>query len=372
MANVKIKAPVYLQARVAKLRQALAPLKLSALLITAVPDVSYITGFEGDDAVAIVTATTVWLVSDTRFSEQIQRECPWVRAVMRSGGMSAMLGQMIATAGWPRVGVQAEAMTLKQKTDLVKNLGKKPATKLVPVTNVIAELRHIKDDVELAITRQAVAIAEQGFIALLPQIVPGMTENECASLLAHEMRKRGAAGTSFDTIIGARTNSSLPHYRPGQVAFRSREALLIDWGARYKGYCSDLTRMVFIGGVPPIYKKIYPVVLEAQLAAIAAIAPGKTGKEVDAAARDLITKAGYGPQFGHGTGHSVGREIHESVSLSRLGQITLKPGMIVTVEPGIYLPGMGGVRIEDDVLVTAHGYEVLSTLPKDMAGAVLH
>ena len=185
------------------------------------------------------------------------------------------------------------------------------------------------------------------------------------------MRRRGALNSSFDSIVGAGVNGSLPHYRPGNVKLTANSPLLVDWGARYKGYCSDLTRCLFFGHVAPQMREIYQIVLDAQLAAIAAIKPGAHGKKVDKAARDVIEKAGYGEKFGHGTGHGLGRDIHESISLSKLSTTVLEPGMVITVEPGIYLPGVGGVRIEDDVLVTRNGHRVLSSLPKDLASAEL-
>jgi Xaa-Pro aminopeptidase len=171
--------------------------------------------------------------------------------------------------------------------------------------------------------------------------------------------------------VAAGANGSLPHYRPGEVRLQKNTALLVDWGAKAFGYCSDLTRMIFVGSIPPAMGEIYRVVLEAQLAAIEAVKPGKTGKQVDKVARDIISKAGFGDKFGHGLGHGIGRDIHEAISLSRLSTTTLKPGMVVTVEPGIYLPGVGGVRIEDDVLVTETGCRVLSRLKKDLESAKL-
>ena len=171
--------------------------------------------------------------------------------------------------------------------------------------------------------------------------------------------------------MAAGANGSLPHYRPGGVKLKSNMALLVDWGARAAGYVSDLTRMVFVGSIPPAIEEIYGIVLDAQVAAIAAIKPGKLMRDVDKVARDIITKAGYGEKFGHGLGHGIGRDIHETIALNKLSKLKLKPGMIVTVEPGIYLPGVGGVRIEDDVLVTETGYRVLSQLPKSMESAKL-
>jgi Xaa-Pro aminopeptidase len=240
---------------------------------------------------------------------------------------------------------------------------------MIPVSEIIIKLRHIKDDREIAITEKAITIAQDAFLAVKKAIRAGQSENEIAGLLGYEMRKGGALNSSFDSIVGAGPNGSLPHYRPGDVKLQPNSPLLVDWGARYRGYCSDLTRVLFLGKVPGRIREIYRIVLEAQLAAIAAIRPGAHGKLVDKAARDIITKAGYGKQFGHGTGHGLGRDIHENISLSRLSTTTLEPGMIITVEPGIYLPGLGGVRIEDDVLVTANGHRVLSSLPKDIDSA---
>ncbi|HEX7010598.1 MAG TPA: M24 family metallopeptidase, partial [Phycisphaeraceae bacterium] len=188
----------------------------------------------------------------------------------------------------------------------------------------------------------------------------------------YQMRKLGADGPSFPTIVAADASASLPHAIPGPRKLRKNGIVLIDWGARWGGYCSDLTRVVALGRMPPKLREIYQIVLDAQLAAIDAIAPGKPLKEVDAAARRLIERAGYGRQFGHSLGHGIGLDIHEMPTLSpRSDKGELEPGHVVTVEPGIYLPGIGGVRIEDDVLVTPRGAQVLSRLPKDLKSAMI-
>jgi len=184
-----------------------------------------------------------------------------------------------------------------------------------------------------------------------------------------ELRSRGASNSSFPVIVAAAANSSLPHYRPGETLVQRDQPLLIDWGALVKGYCSDLTRTLMIGRVSPQMKKIYNIVLEAQMAAIDFLRPGVTTMQADKIAREVIEKAGFGKQFGHGLGHGIGRDIHELPTLRKTGvEEELRPGMIVTVEPGIYLPGEGGVRIEDDVLITHSGCEVLSSLDKSFEG----
>jgi len=371
-------AAAHIGARLANLRQKMAHAHIPALFVTNPQDVSYLTGFEGDDSFLIVTEDRAVLISDSRYEEQIAREAPWLKTRIRTKGILLETAKVLKSLKIRKLGVQEESLTLRQLADLKDNLKGGKTYKLVPVHEIVMGLRHIKDEVEIQITEEAIRIAEQALLAIRSQLRPGLSENEIASLLVHEMRKRGATGPSFDTIVALGANGSLPHYRPGEVARGERgeggagakgEALLIDWGARYRGYCSDLTRVWFIGSIPPPLGEIYRVVLDAQIAAIAAIKPGRTGRQIDQIARGIIAKAGYGKQFGHGLGHGVGRDIHEPISLSRLSKTRLVPGMIVTVEPGIYLPGIGGVRIEDDVLVTPTGCRVLSSLPKDLEWA---
>jgi Xaa-Pro aminopeptidase len=368
-------APPYLQARAGKVREALQTAKLDSLLITAFPDVSWLTGFEGDDSCVLLTQDRLILVSDSRYQEQISREvpaAPWARVVMRKKSILEEVARQAGKLKIHQIGVQSESLTLKAQAGLLEFF-KKARLKihLKPVADLIIKLRHIKDEQEITIMEEAIRIAEGAFDAVKGVIKPGMSENDIAGRLGFEMRKRGALNSSFDSIVAAGPNGSLPHYRPGNEKLLPNSPLLVDWGARHRGYCSDLTRVLLVGNVSAPIREIYEIVLEAQLAAIAAIKPGAHGKKVDRAARDVITKAGFGKQFGHGTGHGLGRDIHETISLSRLSTTVLEPGMIITVEPGIYLPGVGGVRIEDDVLVTATGHRVLSTLPKDLASAAL-
>jgi Xaa-Pro aminopeptidase len=214
-----------------------------------------------------------------------------------------------------------------------------------------------------------VAVAEEAFEAIRGEIEVGQTENHLAGLLVFELRSRGASNSSFPVIVAAGANSSLPHYRPGEVLVQRDQPLLFDWGAIYKGYCSDLTRTLLVGRVSDKIKEIYQIVFDAQRAAISFLRPGVTTHQADRVARDIIEKAGYGKEFGHGLGHGIGREIHELPSMNRHGRDEeLRPGMVVTVEPGIYVPGQGGVRIEDDVLITHSGCEVLSSLDRSFEG----
>ena len=243
---------------------------------------------------------------------------------------------------------------------------------MIPLNDVMVNLRKVKDNHEIQIIRQSIEIAESAYKAIRRQLKIGQTENQLAGRLIFEMRSRGASGTSFPPIIAAGSTSSLPHYRPADRPVKKNQPLLFDWGAVYKGYCSDLTRTLLIGKVSPRMKKIYEVTLEAQLTAISFLRPGATTRQADAAGRKVIEKAGFGKYFGHGLGHGLGRDIHELPYMRKTaGDEELTPGMVVTVEPGIYLPGEGGVRIEDDVLITATGREVLSSLEKSYADAVI-
>jgi Xaa-Pro aminopeptidase len=362
--------PDYILQRWNAARAQLKKPRADALLVTYYPDVSWLTGFEGDDSWALLTADTLWLISDFRYAEQIARECPWVNAVMRKKRLSEELIKICKKQKIRVLAVQEESMTLRQQA-AIQEFTRPAGIRLKPMADLLVQLRNIKDSHEIALIEQAVTIAEHSFEALKIHLKSGQTENEIAGLLVYEMRRRGASNASFDPIVAAGANGSLPHYRPGAVKLQNNSALLVDWGALFNGYRSDLTRMIFMGDPGRKIREIYQIVLEAQEAALAAIKPGVPGRKIDKIARDIITGAGYGKAFGHSLGHGVGRDIHEQVSLSQRGEVILQPGMVVTVEPGIYLPGTGGVRIEDDVLVTDSGCRVLSSLPKTLNSARL-
>jgi Xaa-Pro aminopeptidase len=347
---------------------------LDGLLLTTTPDLTYLTDFTGDDSVGILTAKDITIVTDFRYREQAQKEAGWVKLIVREGKMSDAVAEALRNAKLKRVGFEAGGATFGEIHAIDKAIekDKQKAIELVPLENVMVGIRKVKDDHEIALIRKSVEIAEEAYTALLDQIKPGLTENYLAGQLILELRSRGASDSSFPVIIAAGANSSLPHYRPGDAVVKRDSPLLIDWGAIYRGYCSDLTRTLMIGRVSARMKKIYGAVLEAQLAAINFLRPGVTTRQADRVARDIIDKAGFGEQFGHGLGHGIGLQIHELPALRKIGEEDeLRPGMIVTVEPGIYLPGEGGVRIEDDVLITHSGCEVLSSLDKTFEGCHL-
>lgn len=357
-------AKAYLKVRHQAVRTAMKHLKLDGMLLTHTPDLTYLTNFTGDDSIGLITAKGLHLVTDFRYAEQAQIEAGWLSTTLRQGKMSDAVADVITATGLKRIGFEANHATIGQMDQLINALKKRDNDiELVPLDDVMVNIRKVKDDTEIALIRKSVAIAEEAFNAVREQIKVGLNENYLAGLLVFELRSRGASDSSFPAIVAAGANSSLPHYRPGETLVQQDQPLLFDWGAMHKGYCSDLTRTLLVGHVDASIEEIYKIVLDAQQTAIQFLRPGVTTRQADTVARDVITKAGYGEKFGHGLGHGIGLEIHElPVLRARDGEEELRPGMIVTVEPGIYLPGIGGVRIEDDVLITHSGCEVLSTL----------
>lgn len=374
------RAKAYLKVRHKAVRDALKQLKLDGLLLTHPPDIAYLTNFTGDDSIGLITEKSLYLITDFRYHEQAQLEAGWLNISVREAHMADGVAKVLQEARCARVGFEANFTTFGQIDALNRAVTelKKKATNgdgqelaLVPLEDVMYNIRKVKDDNEIDLIRKSVVLAEEAFEAVRPEIKVGQTENWLAGQLIAELRSRGASSASFPVIVAAGANSSLPHYRPGDkdITLLKDQVVLLDWGAIYRGYCSDLTRTLVIGRVDPKIKEIYKVVLEAHGAAIKFMRPGVTSLQADRVARDIIDKAGYGKEFGHGLGHGIGREIHELPRMSQwAGEEELRPGMVVTVEPGIYLPGVGGVRVEDDVLITHSGCEVLSTLDRSFEG----
>ena len=362
------RAKAYLKVRHGAVRRAMKELKLDGLLLTHPPDLAYLTNFTGDDSVGLITEKDFFLATDFRFQEQAEIEAAWLKVRLRDAKMGDCLAATMAEAKCRRVGFEANFTTVGQIDALqtaLKADKRGAGIELVPLGDVMVNLRKVKDDHEVDLIRKSVAIAEEAFDVLRDAIKVGEKENYLAGLLEFELRSRGASGASFKTIVATGANSSLPHYRPQEVAVQRDQPLLIDWGAVHKGYCSDLTRTLLVGRCSPRIKKVYQVVYEAQMAAIEFLRPGVTTLQADRVARDVIEQAGFGKEFGHGLGHGIGRDIHELPTMRKTGgEEELRPGMIVTVEPGIYLSGEGGVRIEDDVLITHSGCEVISSLDK--------
>ncbi len=366
--------PEYLPLRLCALRRAISERKLDAFLIVHATDLAYFTDFDGEDSLGLVTDKGLTILTDFRFDEQAQIQSPWFKRVIRTGTMNDCLAAVLGKTKLRRIGFEANHLTVGALQGAEKALAdrKVAGVKFIALSGVTGNIRKIKDSGEVGLIRQAVKIAEESFDAVRRRIKPGMTENQITGLLDLEVRSRGGSGMGFPSIVCVGENASLCHYRPGQVPVRNGAVLLIDWGVCHQGYTSDMTRTLLVGKVSPRMREIYGIVLEAQQAAIDLIRPGVTGREVDLAARNVIRKAGFGKYFGHSIGHGIGRQVHENPFMrSTKGAPVeeLRAGMIVTVEPGIYLPGEGGVRIEDDVLVTQMGREVLGSMPRDIGWA---
>ncbi|MDG2224407.1 MAG: Xaa-Pro peptidase family protein [Rubripirellula sp.] len=356
--------------RLQTLTDSLDGLGIDAMLVTDETNVRYLCGFTGDSTYLLVSSQSTVILSDGRYETQLAQQCPTLPAIIRSP--SEMLPKLTQSAlqdgGYRRVGIEADHLTLDGFRRLTAPLGE---IQWVETTGQVQQQRMIKDDVEIKITREAVRIAEQAWKAMRENLNPEWTEQDLAYRLEAEMRSLGAEGCSFAPIIAAGAAGALPHYEPATNKLGSGTTMLVDWGAKYEGYASDLTRTFYRDQPSDRFRKAYEVVLEAQLTAIDAIKPGAAASDVDAAARGVIEKAGMGEAFKHGLGHGVGLYIHEFPRLSSSSAETLEAGMIITVEPGVYFEGDFGIRIEDDVLITAAGNEVLSSLPKGLDDSCL-
>ncbi len=351
-------------ARLARLRAKLTETGADALLVSQPENRAYLSGFSGSSGWLLLTADRALIATDFRYYEQVGLECPGYELVKVTTNLAEVLPGMVAETGVRRLAFEADHATFADVQDWSKAASE---VEWAPTKGVGVGLRGIKDAAEIATLRRAIALADDALAAGLARLRPGMTELDLSWIIESYMRTHGAQSVSFELIIACGPNGARPHAHATDAPIVAGEPIVIDMGARVAGYCSDLTRTVCLGqpNDPERFWAVYDTVLRAQMAAEAAIRPGMTGQEADAVARDLITAAGYGPNFGHGLGHGVGLAVHEEPRLSRLGVGALAAGHVVTVEPGIYLPGWGGVRIEDIVLVTENGAEVLTRAPKE-------
>ncbi|WP_286763366.1 MULTISPECIES: M24 family metallopeptidase [Rhodopirellula] len=344
--------------------------QMDAILICSEVNVRYLSGFTGDSTWLLVRPDgKATLLSDRRYETQIADECPTLESAIRppSQTLVALLAEYLADSSLKTIGFEADHVqvsTLHQWKEQIESV------EWTQTSGLVETLRSIKDADELATIRRAISIAERSFLSVTNKLTPQTTELQIAHELEATMRSLGASGVAFDVIAGAEPNGALPHYRPHDIALADCRTLLIDWGARVDGYCSDLTRTLHKADVRSAtsdrFEAAYQAVLESQEAAISAIRDGVEAIEVDRAARQVLQKAGLGDAFKHGLGHSFGLEIHEDPRMGPMSTDVLREGMVLTVEPGVYFEGEFGIRIEDDILVTADGFERLSTLPKGL------
>lgn len=350
------------KARLSRLRTLLVEHKLAALLVTGAHNRRYLSGFTGSSGYLLITADRAYLLTDFRYISQAGEQSKQFEIVEHQAKVSTTVKELLNKSGIKELGFEQQHVTYATYVSYSNDMA---GIRLVPTDSLVEQLRTVKDETELAVMREAAELADKTFEHVLTTLKPGITENDVALTIEFFMRQHGAASTSFDTIVASGERSALPHGKAGERVLQAGEFVKMDFGAYYKGYCSDITRTVMLGKPTDKHREVYDIVLEAQLNAVEHIRPGMTGKEADWLARSIITKHGYGESFGHSTGHGLGMEVHEAPRLSMLSETVLAPGMTVTVEPGIYLPGFGGVRIEDDVVVTATGVQRLTQSTKN-------
>ncbi len=350
-----------------RFEEALAERGAEAMLVTHPPNVRYLTGFTGSSGFLLgsIIGTPV-LVTDFRYEEQAGREVPEsVRIHIHRDGWIAAVASIVEDSGATRIAFEADRLSVadfRRLRDAVED------REWVATQGFVAALRAVKRPDEVDRIRAAAAVAERALEALVETVDwrRETTERAVAARLEYELLLAGSEGAPFAAIVAAGARSSLPHARPSDAPLRPGDFLLLDFGATVGGYCSDLTRTFTIGPAAGWQRELHAAVLDAQRSALEVLAPGAAGVDVDRAAREALERGDLARHFGHSTGHGIGLEVHEEPRLSSRSEDTLEPGNVVTVEPGVYLPGRGGVRIEDDVLVTSSGHEVLTRYPRDL------
>ncbi|EEL49316.1 Xaa-Pro dipeptidase [Bacillus mycoides] len=348
--------------KVTKLRSAFGEAGIDGVLLTNEYSRRYMTNFTGTAGVVLISNDRALFITDFRYVEQASKQAIGYEIVQHTGLILDEVAKQVENLGIQKLGFEQDTLTYSSYTAHKEAIG----AEFVPTSGLVENLRLIKTDSEIKILKEAAQIADAAFEHILSFIRPGVSEIEVSNELEFFMRKQGATSSSFDIIVASGLRSALPHGVASEKVIEKGDFVTLDFGAYYKGYCSDITRTIAVGEPSDKLKEIYNVVLEAQLRGVNGIKAGLTGREADALTRDYITEKGYGEYFGHSTGHGVGLEIHEAPGLAFRSETVLEPGMAVTVEPGIYIPGVGGVRIEDDIIVTSEGNEVITKSPKEL------
>jgi Xaa-Pro aminopeptidase len=349
-------------ARADRLTERLAGAGVDILLITELVNVRYLTGYTGSNGLALIAPSARAFVTDFRYVEQAAEEVDGSFDRLRASTDLVEAVKDAIPPGELRLGFEEAHTTVREHARLRELLPDR--IELVGVYGLVEELRAVKEPGEQAAIQAAATLADAAFEQLIAGGLVGRTERDLALALEFDMRRRGAEQPSFPPIVAAGAHGALPHASPREVEVKSGDMVVIDWGAQVDGYCSDCTRTVAAGRCDDHAAEVYQLVLDAQLAGLAAVAAGASGRDVDAVARQLIDAAGHGEHFGHGLGHGVGLEVHEAPRLAQRSDSVLEPGNIVTVEPGVYLPGDLGVRIEDLVVVQSDGPRILTGIPK--------
>lgn len=348
--------------RMERLRAKLKELGADAFITEKAENRRYLSGFTGSTGWVIVTADQALFVTDFRYIDQAKEQCHGYTIINNQRQPLEAIRQQLQQLQVKKLAFET-SISFAAYDQWQKSFA---GVELVPVSGLIEQLRMIKEAAEVEVIRQAARIADEAYEHILGFVKPGMREIDVAIELEFFMRKHGADASAFDMIVASGVRGALPHGRASEKRIEAGEMVTIDFGALYRGYVSDVTRTFAVGEPDPKMKEIYDIVLQAQLNGVNKLKPGMTGKEGDALTRDIIAAAGYAEAYGHSTGHGIGLEVHEGPALSTVSSTVLEPGMVVTVEPGIYVSGLGGVRIEDDVLITADGCEILTKSTKEL------
>lgn len=350
--------------RIAKLREKMKTLDLDGFLVTSKENRQYLTGFTGTFGWVLVTHRDVYLMTDFRYVEQAQKQAHGCKIVRFQHYEPVITLRMVMEElDVVTLGIESDRMTYDEFELLANHVRRKAIT---PLKGFVEEIRRIKSEDEIALLAKAEAISDEAFAHVIKLIKPGMTELEIAMELEFQMRRAGAEGVSFDTIVASGKRSSMPHGIATDKKIENGDFITMDYGCIYQGYCSDITRTIALGQVDEKQETVYNLVRKAQEDALAVIKAGVTGKEVHMVAQNVFEDAGYGPFFGHGLGHSVGLEIHEEPRFSPKAEEEMQENMVITVEPGLYLPNWGGVRIEDLVVIKKDGCINLTHSPKEL------
>ena len=345
------------------MREAIPP-EIDGLLVVQPENRRWLSGFTGSSGVVLVgrQGAPVFL-TDFRYIQQAEQQCQGFKVVRHGQELTADLKVALAGLGIERIGLEKDYVTVGQNSKWSAAL---TGIELVPLEDILLALRAIKDEAELALLAQAAAIADAAYTHILGNLKPGLSERRVALELERHMQDLGASGISFETIVASGVRSSMPHGVASAKLLEQGDFITMDFGCIYEGYCSDMTRTVVLGTASPRQREIYGIVLEAQAAGLDGVRAGITGQEADSLARDVITAKGYGEYFGHGLGHGVGLAIHENPRAGLTSEDILAVNNILTIEPGIYLPGWGGVRIEDMVVIEEQGCRNLTASPKEL------
>ncbi|MCY6483746.1 Xaa-Pro peptidase family protein [Clostridium aestuarii] len=348
--------------RIENIRKKMEKKGIDALLLVSDSNRNYMSGFTGNESFSVITLDRAIFITDSRYTQQAREEVKEYEISEYKGSFSDYLSKLAKELNINKLGFEDDIISYSQYLEYEEKL----SCELVPIKGMVQELRIIKDNDEIKNIKKAASIADKAFKHMLTFIKASMSEKEVELELEFTMKKLGASGLSFTSIVASGVRSSLPHGTATDKIIQNGEFLTMDFGCVYNEYCSDMTRTLVIGEPNDKMKDMYEVVLAAQKKALKTIKPGLTGKEVDKVARDYIQSKGYGEYFGHGLGHGVGRVVHEMPRISPTGNEILKPGMVITDEPGVYIPNFGGLRIEDLILVTEEGCEILSKSPKEL------